>query len=64
MSDSYQVPDYDDLPAVKDMPHGCAWGVFDKGGKMDIFGTLNHLTPSVVKAAAAEVKSGEHVSLK
>ena len=64
MSDSYQVPDYDDLPDVKDMPKGCAWGVFDKSGKKDIFGTLNHLTPGVVKAAAAEVKSGEHVSLK
>jgi hypothetical protein len=61
---SLKLPDFDDLPKIKDMPQGCAWGVFDKGGKKDVLGTLNLLTPDVVKAAAAEVKDGVSVSLK
>jgi len=64
MADSLKVPDFDDLPSVEGMPQGCAWGVFDKGGKKDVFGTLNLLTPSVVQAAAAEIKEGISVSLK
>jgi len=48
---------------VKDMPQGCAWGVFDKDGKKDVLGTVNLLTPDVVKAAASEVKEGVSVSL-
>ncbi|KAJ9657552.1 hypothetical protein H2201_008153 [Coniosporium apollinis] len=63
MSDSMNVPDFDDLPQVEGMPQGCAWGVFDKDGKKDVIGTLNLLTPDVVKAAAAEVKEGVSVSL-
>lgn len=59
-----QVPKFDDLPPVKGMPQGCAWGVFDKDGKKDVLGTLNLLTPDVVKAAAAEVRQGISVSLK
>lgn len=58
------VPDFDNLPPVEGMPAGCAWGVFDKDGKKDLYGTLNHLTPEVVKAAAAEVKDGVSFSLK
>lgn len=58
------VPDFDSLPPVEGMPTGCAWGVFDKDGKKDLFGTLNHLTPDVIKAAAAEVKDGVSFSLK
>jgi len=58
------VPDFDDLPAVEGQPKGFAWGVFDKDGKKDVLGTLNFLTPEVVKAAAAEVKDGISVSLK
>ncbi|KAI5239361.1 hypothetical protein E4T42_08720 [Aureobasidium subglaciale] len=57
------LPDFDNLPKVKDMPQGCAWGVFDKDGKKDIFGTLNLLTPEVVKAAYTELQSGVSVSL-
>lgn len=64
MSDQLKLPDFDDLPAVEGMPQGCSWGIFDKNGKKDIFGTLNLLTPSVVRAAATEVKTGHHVSLK
>jgi hypothetical protein len=61
---SLKVPDFDDLPPVEGMPQGCAWGVFDKDGKKDVYGTLNLLTPDVVKAAASEVKDGVSVSLK
>jgi hypothetical protein len=58
-----KIPDYDDLPKVEGMPAGCAWGVFDKDGKKDVYGTLNLLTPDVVKAAVAEVKDGVSISL-
>lgn len=58
------VPDFDDLPKVKDMPQGCAWGVFDRDGKKDVFGTLNFLTPEIVKSASEEVKDGLSISLK
>jgi len=60
---SPQVPEFDRLPKVKGMPQGCAWGVFDKDGKKDVMGTLNLLTPDVVKAAVAEVQEGVSVSL-
>ncbi|KAM4054388.1 putative cyclase domain-containing protein [Hirsutella rhossiliensis] len=56
-------PDFDDLPKVEGMPQGCAWGVFDRDGQKDLVGTLNFLTPAVVKAAAAEVKDGVSISL-
>ncbi|KAK4545830.1 hypothetical protein LTR36_002394 [Oleoguttula mirabilis] len=57
------IPDFDSLPEVKGMPKGCAWGVFDKDGKKDVYGTLNLLTPDVVKAAYSELKDGISVSL-
>lgn len=50
MTDYRNIPDYDNLPPVKGMPKGCAWGVFDKDGK-DKFGTINLITPEVVKEA-------------
>jgi hypothetical protein len=58
------VPDFDDLPKVEGMPQGCAWGVFDRDGKKDTYGTLNFLSAEVVKAAASEVKDGVSISLK
>lgn len=58
------IPDFDHLPKVEGMPQGCAWAIFDKDGKKDLLGTLNLLTPAVVKAAAAEVKDGISISLK
>ncbi|PHH85117.1 hypothetical protein CDD83_872 [Cordyceps sp. RAO-2017] len=58
------VPDFDDLPPVEGMPQGCTWGVFDRDGKKDLVGTLNFLTPAVVRAAAAEIKDGVSISLK
>lgn len=57
------LPKFDDLPPVKGMPHGCAWGVFDKDGKKDNLGCLNLLTPAVVQAALKEAREGESVSL-
>ncbi|QPC79083.1 hypothetical protein HYE68_009835 [Fusarium pseudograminearum] len=57
------VPDYDDLPQVEGMPKGCAWGIFDQDGKKDMVGTLNFLTPEVVRNAALEVKDGISISL-
>jgi len=57
------LPSFDDLPKVEGMPQGCAWGVFDKDGKKDVYGTLNILTPEVVKAAYSELKDGVSVSL-
>ncbi|KAH9897481.1 hypothetical protein F4778DRAFT_236545 [Xylariomycetidae sp. FL2044] len=58
-----QVPDFDDLPPVEGMPQGCAWGIFDKDGKKDLIGTLNFLTPSVVKEAFKEARDGVSISL-
>ncbi|KAF2454489.1 hypothetical protein BDY21DRAFT_353074 [Lineolata rhizophorae] len=63
MTDPLVLPDFDNLPPVNGMPLGCAWGLFDKDGKKDIYGTLNLLTPSVVRAAAGEVQEGVSVSL-
>lgn len=60
----HHLPDFDHLPKVEGMPQGCAWGLFDKDGKKDLLGTLNLLTPAVVKAAAAEVQDGVSISLK
>ncbi|KAF5018974.1 hypothetical protein F66182_9027 [Fusarium sp. NRRL 66182] len=57
------VPDYDDLPKVEGMPKGCAWGVFDHNGTKDKVGTLNFLTPEVVRNAALEVQDGVSISL-
>ena len=37
--------------------------MFDKDGKKDVFGTLNLITPEVLKAAYAELKDGVSVSL-
>lgn len=62
--DISKIPDFDDLPSVDGMPKGCAWGIFDKEGKKDLLGTLNLLTPEVVKAAASEVRDGVSISLK
>lgn len=62
-SEFSDLPCFDDLPPVKGMPHGCAWGLFDRDGKKDHLGCLNLLTPSVVQAALKEACDGESVSL-
>ncbi|CAG7982427.1 unnamed protein product [Penicillium olsonii] len=56
-------PNFDELPPVEGMPAGCAWGVFDKDGKKDVYGTLNLITPEVIKRAAEEVRQGISISL-
>nr|POE47145.1 hypothetical protein CFP56_00477 [Quercus suber] len=48
---------------VTDYGAGCAWGIFDREGKKDVYGTLNLLTPDVVKAAYQEAREGISVSL-
>ena len=58
------IPTVDGLPPVEGMPQGCAWGVFDKDGEKDVYGTLNLLTPEIIKDAAAEVRQGLSISLK
>jgi hypothetical protein len=57
------LPNFDDLPKVDGMPQGCAWGVFDKDGKKDVYGALNILTPDVVKSAYSELRDGVSISL-
>ncbi|KAF1990969.1 hypothetical protein K402DRAFT_323434 [Aulographum hederae CBS 113979] len=57
------IPSFDDLPPVKDMPQGCAWGLFDKDGQKDNLGCLNLLTPTVVQEALKEATTGHSISL-
>lgn len=59
-------PRYDQLPLieVKGLRKRCAWGVFDKDGKKDVYGCLNKVTPDLVAKAAAGVKDGVTISLK
>lgn len=58
------------MPRVKNprtgetLPHGVAWGLFDKDGVKDEVRTLNLLTPKVVLNANEEVKTGRSISLK
>lgn len=60
---SSHIPDFDDLPRIEGMPQGCAWGLFDRDGKKDVLGTLNLLSPSVVRAAYSEARDGVSISL-
>lgn len=61
-----RFPKYEELPLlyVKRKEKRCAWGVFDKEGKKDVFGCLNKVTPEVVAKAALEVRDGISISLK
>lgn len=54
-------PSFHGLPLRNGDPKASAWGLW---GEDDELGTLNLLTPSIVKAAAAEVVTGETVALK
>jgi hypothetical protein len=58
------VPLYKDLPVEVNAPPGSAWGVFDKDGQRDVYGTLNFITPEAVVAAKAEIRTGQSVVLK
>ncbi|KAF7585498.1 hypothetical protein BBP40_010809, partial [Aspergillus hancockii] len=58
------IPSFDDLPSVPGHPQTkCSWGLFDKDGQKDLYGTLNFITPDVVQSAAAEIREGISVSL-
>ncbi|KAF4556990.1 Hypothetical protein D9617_1g088720 [Elsinoe fawcettii] len=62
-SAEYIFPGFDDLAPVQGQPQGCLWGFFDRDGNKDELGTLNLLTPAVVREAAKLVKIGQHVQL-
>ncbi|KAL9049627.1 MAG: hypothetical protein Q9162_007118 [Coniocarpon cinnabarinum] len=58
------LPTFKSLPPVEGLPHGCAWGLFDKPGQpRDQCGTLNLLTPHVVLQAKDEIQDGSSVAL-
>lgn len=54
------IPAFADLPTHPELGLKHSWEVF---GSQDDLGTLNHLTPSRVAAAAAEVRTGESFGL-
>ena len=59
------IPSFDELPSVPGHPQSkCSWGIFDENGQKDLYGTLNFITPDVVKTAATEIHQGLSVSLK
>jgi hypothetical protein len=58
------LPSWKDMPPVKGMPHGTAWGLFDKNDVPDEVGTINLLTPEVVVEARKEILTGRSVVLK
>ncbi|MGD9987633.1 cyclase family protein [Pseudonocardia sp.] len=53
-------PTYAQLRARTDAPPGSSWGVW---GDDDEIGTLNHITPERVRAAAGLMRTGERVRL-
>ncbi|KAI9372697.1 hypothetical protein BJX61DRAFT_505922 [Aspergillus egyptiacus] len=57
--DSSRFPSRKELPKIEGAPKDAAW----VWGKDDQIGRLNLLTPARVKAAAAEIKTGEMVTL-
>ncbi|KAJ5382249.1 hypothetical protein N7517_000160 [Penicillium concentricum] len=62
-SDRIVFPSFDELPPVPGQPQGSLWNFFDKDGKKDELGTLNILTPSVVRETSEEIQLGYHVQL-
>lgn len=59
-TDASDLPAYRDLPRLEDIGSNHSWGVF---GEDDDFGTLNLLTPTRVRDAMRNVRTGERVSL-
>ena len=57
------LPTFKELPEVEGLPKGCTWGFWDRSGRKDELGTLNLLTPEVVKQAYKELKDGASVAL-
>jgi len=58
-----KLPNFQELPVLDGLPNGCTWGLWDKGSR-DELGTLNLLTPEIVKKASAEIREGISISLK
>lgn len=60
-----ELPAFDDLPKVAGQPQGCCWGIFDsiESNTKDELGTLNFLTPEIIKEASKEIQAGKHVQL-
>lgn len=59
-----RLPTFAELPDIRGHPKGCTWGLWDRDGKPDELGTLNLLTPDIVRKAVGEVQWGISVSLK
>lgn len=57
------LPNFEELPKLPNLPKGCTWGLWDKESR-DELGTLNILTPETVKWAGTEIRAGLSVSLK
>jgi kynurenine formamidase len=55
-----RFPTYQELRERAGADRGTAWGVF---GRDDELGTLNHLTPERVRAAASSICEGRRISL-
>ncbi|KAK3673038.1 hypothetical protein LTR78_007149 [Recurvomyces mirabilis] len=55
-----KIPKFSDLPLDKNGPHHNAWGLY---GPHDELGTLNRLTPDIVKAASSEIQTGHRIGL-
>ncbi|KAH8647096.1 hypothetical protein BGZ61DRAFT_488202 [Ilyonectria robusta] len=55
-----RYPRFEDLPLRKGDPPFSSWGLW---GVDDQVGTINHLTPEVVRKAAREITSGNRFSL-
>ncbi|KAK8076497.1 hypothetical protein PG994_003769 [Apiospora phragmitis] len=60
---AYVFPKFEDLPSVPNAPQGCLWGFYDKDCRKDEIGSINLLTPEVVKEASSEIQTGRHVQL-
>lgn len=55
------LPDFTQLPCFDGLAERHDWGVY---GSQDNLGTLNNLTPQRVAAAAAEIRTGQRISLQ
>ncbi len=55
-----QLPQFDSLPEIPELGLRHAWDVW---GRDDVLGSMNHVTPERVAAAASLVRSGVRVSL-
>ncbi|KAL4805230.1 putative cyclase-domain-containing protein [Aspergillus unguis] len=63
MMEAEDLPQYKDIPPLAGLPHGYAWGLWDRNGERDQLGSLNMLTPTKVLAAKEEIQRGISVSL-